>query len=552
MPRRALVTGGAGFIGSHVARRLSSRTADAVDRSRQSLERASARTGSARRRHSTSSTSRSPEAARARARAARSTSSAISPRRSTCARASPIRPPMRRSTSAARSICSRPCVEQSRRTRTRFVFSSHGRRGVRRSRRAAHGGDSAPRIRSRRTGSPSSASSLHGVLRARARSRLRSRCATRTSTDHVRIRTARRASSRSSATGSSTARRSRSSAMAGRRATTCSSATWRARISLAATATLPPATGARQPRLQHRHEHRDRRGAARDAAEGAVRRASVGDRARARALRASSGARRCATTRPGRCSAGSRRCRSATGFARLTNGSRHRRAGETRMTHGILMQVGGAIPTSPDRHGASGVAGDAGSCSCSSLVLSLVSWAIMLAKWCELHRVTKRGREFIARVRAHAVARRGRGADAPRQVESVHARLHARRELLRRDEAGRAARSRRAAAAARIAGRGAAARARLGDARRSATSSRRFIPWLATIGSVSPLIGLLGTVLGVIDAFIGIATKGSGNLSAVAPGVAEALTATAAALAVAIPAVFGYNIFAARLESPRE
>ena len=75
----------------------------------------------------------------------------------------------------------------------------------------------------------------------------------------------------------------------------------------------------------------------------------------------------------------------------------------------------------------------------------------------------------------------------------------------------------------------------------------RFLPWLATIGSVSPLIGLLGTVLGVIEAFLGIATKGSGNLAAVAPGVGEALTATAAALAVAIPATFGYNIFAARL-----
>jgi biopolymer transport protein TolQ len=75
----------------------------------------------------------------------------------------------------------------------------------------------------------------------------------------------------------------------------------------------------------------------------------------------------------------------------------------------------------------------------------------------------------------------------------------------------------------------------------------RFLPWLATIGSVSPLIGLLGTVLGVIDAFLGIASKGSGNLSAVAPGVAEALIATAAALAVAIPATFGYNIFASRL-----
>jgi biopolymer transport protein TolQ len=54
-------------------------------------------------------------------------------------------------------------------------------------------------------------------------------------------------------------------------------------------------------------------------------------------------------------------------------------------------------------------------------------------------------------------------------------------------------------------------------------------------------------VLGVIEAFIGIATKGSGNIGAVAPGVAEALIATAAALSVAIPAVFGYNIYAHRL-----
>jgi biopolymer transport protein TolQ len=75
----------------------------------------------------------------------------------------------------------------------------------------------------------------------------------------------------------------------------------------------------------------------------------------------------------------------------------------------------------------------------------------------------------------------------------------------------------------------------------------RFVPSLGTIGSVSPLIGLLGTVLGVINSFLGIATGGSGNIGAVAPGVAEALTATALALAVAIPAVFSYNIFSTRL-----
>ncbi|MBA3659959.1 MAG: MotA/TolQ/ExbB proton channel family protein [Gemmatimonadales bacterium] len=73
-----------------------------------------------------------------------------------------------------------------------------------------------------------------------------------------------------------------------------------------------------------------------------------------------------------------------------------------------------------------------------------------------------------------------------------------------------------------------------------------YIPWLATIGSVSPLLGLTGTVLGVMDAFIGIASKGSGNLAAVAPGVAEALIATFAGLVAAIPAVIAYNLYVNR------
>lgn len=75
----------------------------------------------------------------------------------------------------------------------------------------------------------------------------------------------------------------------------------------------------------------------------------------------------------------------------------------------------------------------------------------------------------------------------------------------------------------------------------------RFIPWLATFGSVSPLLGLLGTVLGIMDAFIGVALGGSGNIAAIAPGVAEALVTTVAGLAVAVPAVFAYNIFVNRL-----
>ena len=75
----------------------------------------------------------------------------------------------------------------------------------------------------------------------------------------------------------------------------------------------------------------------------------------------------------------------------------------------------------------------------------------------------------------------------------------------------------------------------------------RYLPWLATFGSVSPLLGLLGTVLGVMDAFIGIALGGSGNIAAVAPGVAEALVTTVAGLAVAVPSVMAYNLFVNRL-----
>jgi biopolymer transport protein TolQ len=73
------------------------------------------------------------------------------------------------------------------------------------------------------------------------------------------------------------------------------------------------------------------------------------------------------------------------------------------------------------------------------------------------------------------------------------------------------------------------------------------LTWLAVIGSISPLLGLLGTVIGVMNAFLGIVATGSTNIGAVAPGVAEALITTVVGLAVAIPAVIGYNYYVGRL-----
>jgi len=73
------------------------------------------------------------------------------------------------------------------------------------------------------------------------------------------------------------------------------------------------------------------------------------------------------------------------------------------------------------------------------------------------------------------------------------------------------------------------------------------LTWLAVIGSVSPLLGLMGTVIGVMNAFLGIVATGSTNIGAVAPGVAEALVTTVVGLAVAIPAVIFYNHYVAKL-----
>jgi biopolymer transport protein TolQ len=70
------------------------------------------------------------------------------------------------------------------------------------------------------------------------------------------------------------------------------------------------------------------------------------------------------------------------------------------------------------------------------------------------------------------------------------------------------------------------------------------VPFLATTASVTPFIGLFGTVWGIIAAFERIAATSSTNLAVVAPGISEALIATAAGLFAAIPAVYFYNHFA--------
>ena len=75
------------------------------------------------------------------------------------------------------------------------------------------------------------------------------------------------------------------------------------------------------------------------------------------------------------------------------------------------------------------------------------------------------------------------------------------------------------------------------------------IPFLATVGSTSPYIGLFGTVWGIMNSFRSLANMSQATLATVAPGISEALVATAMGLFAAIPAVIGYNRFAARVEA---
>ncbi len=82
----------------------------------------------------------------------------------------------------------------------------------------------------------------------------------------------------------------------------------------------------------------------------------------------------------------------------------------------------------------------------------------------------------------------------------------------------------------------------------TATDLKKRVPALATIGATAPFVGLLGTVVGVINAFEGIATTGSGGIGAVSAGISEALVETALGLVVAIPAVWIYNYLTSKIE----
>lgn len=171
------------------------------------------------------------------------------------------------------------------------------------------------------------------------------------------------------------------------------------------------------------------------------------------------------------------------------------------------------------------------------LICSIFSWAIMLQKWGQFKTARSKNAAFLRAFRKSsrlgevaAVAEQYR----PAPLVSVFIEIA---DEYQRQSGGRGL-PRNAHAMERAA---------LTASSEALSVMEKRLTWLATIAAVAPFIGLLGTVLGIIDAFHGLGTAGAATLRAVAPGISEALITTAAGLVVAIPAVVGYNQFTAQI-----
>jgi biopolymer transport protein TolQ len=166
------------------------------------------------------------------------------------------------------------------------------------------------------------------------------------------------------------------------------------------------------------------------------------------------------------------------------------------------------------------------------LAFSLVSWAIILSKWALVKR---------ARVQSGRFLRAFRQAPRLQDVATVSDQFRP-SPIVGVFQSGFREFERQVGSSGGLRNPLAVQRAMQIAASEEMTRFERNLPWLAITGAVTPVVGLFGTVWGIIDAFHGLGTSGAATLRAVAPGISEALITTAAGLAAAIPAVIAYNL----------
>jgi biopolymer transport protein TolQ len=181
------------------------------------------------------------------------------------------------------------------------------------------------------------------------------------------------------------------------------------------------------------------------------------------------------------------------------------------------------------------------------LLFSIISWALIVEKWWQFRRVRRQTLGFVKIFRegrrpsiVHAAARKHRDSPLAQLYAAAYGEISGIPDVVEHviDDGDEGLGGERLDAVHRA-------------MRRAATLEvaqlERYLPFLATTASATPFIGLFGTVWGIMSAFHGIGTQGSASLAVVAPGISEALIATAAGLAAAIPAVIAYNYFINRV-----
>jgi biopolymer transport protein TolQ len=181
------------------------------------------------------------------------------------------------------------------------------------------------------------------------------------------------------------------------------------------------------------------------------------------------------------------------------------------------------------------------------LLFSIVSWALIVEKWWQLRRVRRQTLGFVKIFRearrpatVHAAARKFRDSPLAQLYAAAYGEISGLPDVMDQviDDGDEGLPPERLDAVHRAMRRAAGL---------EIAQLERYLPFLATTASATPFIGLFGTVWGIMSSFHGISTQGSASLAVVAPGISEALIATAAGLAAAIPAVMGYNYFVNRV-----